>query len=304
MLQINVLAHYTHRLNFLTRSLYELKKIKNKDKVKLVIGYTTDAAHWTKIKKEFNDVGILCEIFQDGNYMNKIRRFITSECEYSCSMDEDIILNQYLWDFMIENISVLDNDKNLILIPLISNGIPTTEKFIEDFCNNEQKEEMHNIFRNTNMRYEHMVGHTNLDYSFLDNWDETFISRLNQIDHHYRGIHPIRMSYEANIKIAQIICGSKTFFDKKDYTIEIEKIPYFCNSFYMIKTKTWASFINDNTLYRDPFDEVPLNLYMRKTDSDVAIVRNGFCIHMCYNTVNVYDKSGQKKVENYYYKNL
>jgi len=281
-----------------------LKKIKNKNKIKVIIGYTSDADHWVKKKKEFEEIGIECDTFQQNKYMGKIMRFINSDCEYSCSMDEDIMLNEYLWDFMIENLSILDDEKNLLFIPLISNGIPTTEKFINDFCNDEQKEEIQNIFRNTKMRYDCMVGHTNLDYSFLDNWDENFIDKLFKIEHHYRGIHPIRMSYEANLKMAQIICASKTFFDEKEYNIEIEKIPYFCNSFFIIKTKTWAKFINDKSLYKDPFDEVPLNLYMRKTDTNVAIVRNGFCIHMCYNTVNVYDKNSQKKVEDYYYKNI
>jgi hypothetical protein len=304
MLQINVLAHTIDRQNFLSKSLDFLKKINNKDKIKIVIGFTTNNLFWENKKQELETSGLKIEIFQNNSYMGKINSFINSEYEFSCSMDEDIVLNEFLWDYIIDNLSILHDENNLILIPLLSNGIPTTETFIEDFCTEKEKDEFFQIFKNTKMIYHHMVGHNNLDYSFLDNWDETFIERLFKIEHHYRGIHPIRISYDANFKLAEIICKTNKLWIPNDYYLEIKQYPYFCNSFFIIKTKTWSKIIKDNTLYRDQFDEVPLNLYMRNTKTNIVVIRNGFCVHMCYNTVNIDNPNNQKNLERYYYDKL
>ena len=49
---------------------------------------------------------------------------------------EDIFINNHIWDFMIENPQILDDEKNLIVSPLTSTGIHTVEWFINQFSKN------------------------------------------------------------------------------------------------------------------------------------------------------------------------
>jgi len=37
---------------------------------------------------------------------------------------------------------------------------------------------------------------------------------------------------------------------------------------------------------------------------DMVFVRNGFCLHMAYNTINTEHLNNQKQIENYYTNNL
>jgi hypothetical protein len=300
MIQINVLAHSEYRLEFTKKSLSFLKKINNKDKIKLLIGYSVCEEEWKNLSEEYNKCGIFTEIVysKPGDYMGKIRTFLNTNCEYSCSMDEDLMINEYLWDYMIENINVLDDPKNIFFAPLISNGIPSVEMFIDDFCSNDEKNEMTNIFKNTHIPNLWGADYTHLNDKYLKNeWNkDIYYSLVSKINHYYKGIHPVRVSYEAQIKLAEIICNNKVkFLSKQDYYLEIIKRPYFCNSFYFIKTENWKNIINDTTLVCDGFDEVPLNQYKDRNNMDMVFVRNGFCIHMAYNTINE-----QRIVEDYF----
>jgi hypothetical protein len=308
MIQINILAHNLDRFEFFSRSLEELKKIKNKELIKIVVALTSESNLWEIKMHEFKELGFDFNlIYNQGvdssglNYMNKIYSLINSDCEYSCSIDDDILISSYLWDYIIENINVLDNEENLLITPLISNGIPTVDFFVEDFYTLEEREVIHNIFKTTYIDNYWGVNYSSLNYKKSE-WNMDFYSKVKEINHYYKGIHPVRISEEAHQNIAENICNKREFFmSKQDYRLEFHKLPYFCNSFFFIKTSVWKKIIEDQSLFRDPFDEVPLNLYMEKNNLNMVIVRNGFCIHMAYNTIT---NEKQKKIENFYLTNF
>lgn len=313
MIQINLLPHNPDRFKFTSRALDEIKNIKNKNLVKLVICYsnTKETSLWVNKVEELRGSGINSELLcitenaLDGtNYMNKIKALVNSECEYSCSMDDDILMSAHLWDYIIDNLEILDDDKNLFIAPLISNGIPSVDLFVNDFCTEEEKESLHSTFINT--KIENLWG---ANYEVLNKerstWGMDFYDDVKKIDHYYKGIHPVRVSVDAHKKLAEYICKEpKKLMEKNEYKLDILKFPYFCNSFYFIKTETWKKIIDDASLFRDPYDEVPLNLYMEKNDLDMVFVRNGFCLHMAYNTINTPDRRFQKEIEEYYKINL
>jgi hypothetical protein len=309
-IQINIISHNPERFIFTSRSLDEIKKIKNKNRIKINICYTneSDSNLWELKCNELRDAGIdagkncIDRYDTDGtNYMNKINSFISSDCEYSCSMDDDILLSCHLWDYIIENISILDNPENLFISPLISNGIPSTDLFIEDFFEIESREEIRSIFKNTHIPNLWGANYESLNYQ-KEEWGLEFYEKVRNLEHYYKGIHPARVSTEAHKKMAELICGNPSkLLSKHEYNIEIRKFPYFCNSFYFIKTQTWKKIVDDKSLFRDPFDEVPLNLYMQYNDLNMVLVRNGFCLHMAYNTIGT---SEQKSIENYYIENF
>jgi hypothetical protein len=312
-IQVNIIAHDAERFRFTSRSLDEIKKIKNKGSIKLNICFTniSDSNLWDLKCQELRDSGLTVEkncINWNGpdgnNYMNKINSFILSECEYSCSLDDDILISSYLWDYIIENISILDDPNNLFIAPLISNGIPSIDLFIEDFFENEKKNELYSIFKNTNIPNLWGANYESLNYE-KEEWGLEFYEKVGRLDHYYKGIHPARISMHAHQKMAEFICEDPLkIIAKHEYYTDIRKFPYFCNSFYFIKTKTWRKIIEDKSLFRDSFDEVPLNLYMQTHDLNIVLIRNGFCLHMAYNTINEQDPSNQKKIEAYYMSNL
>ncbi len=306
-IQINYLSHNYYRLNFSLYVIDQLKKIENKNKIKLNILSTNNCRLWENKIKELLDLGIdvTCTCIQNGIYMNKINYAINSNLEYSCKMDDDILINHYLWDYIIENINVLNNKEILFLTPLISNGIPTTDLFIESFMNDEDKKIIYDIFLKTEMPKEKW----GVDYSSLnectintDKWDyNKFYDLVNNINHYYKGIHPVRLSYDAHKKIAEVILDNfEQFMKNNNYNISLINRPYFCNSFFFIKTNIWKNIVNNKNLFVDPFDEVPLSLYMQKNKLFIGIIDNGFCLHMAYNTLGEY----QHDIENLYFKNI
>jgi len=305
MIQINVLGHHTGRIKFMTKSLTFLTKIKeeSKKKVKLVI-YCTDRAqldNWDKFKDEHKDMDITTN-FVGVSYMRKIELSISTDCEYSCSMDDDIMVNNYVWDYLIENVHLLDNKENLLLSPVISNGIPTCDYFLEDFCTDEERLEVQDIFKNTKTNNYWGVNYTSLNSYHEKYWDyNEYYDGVSKLDHFYKGIHPVRISIPAHRKIAELICDNpERLVEEKEFRVEESKFPYLCNSFFFIRTDVWREIITDKSLFRDGFDEVPLNLYKEKHDLKFLFVRNALCLHMAYNTIG----GEQHHLQVYYTENL
>jgi len=306
MIQINILAHNSDRIIYTLKSIDFLKLINNKDKIKVVICYGENSDLWINKVNELNMIGISSEarFIPNGgnNYMDKIESLVESDCEYSCSMDDDILISNYLWDYMIENINILDDESNLFLAPLISNGIPSVEIFIEDFCNDSDKKIMYDIFKNTKIDNYWGVDYSSLNYPKLEWNGPVFYNKVSELNHYYKGIHPVRISLEAHSTISNIICNNKEkIVESNNFFLQKYRLPYFCNSFYFIKTSTWKKIINDKSLFRDIYDEVPLNIYRESNDLNMVFVRNGFCLHMAYNTINT---NNQKNIEKYYIENF
>lgn len=306
-IQINLLPYNTNRISFTKKSLDFLCKIKdeNKKKITVVIFADKNINEWNEISEDINKKGILSKVIQSSGYMPKIREAIKTECKYSCCMDEDVIMNQYVWDYLIENVNCLDNDKNLLLSPLLSNGIPTVEMFIESFFDEDEKNELYEIFNRTNIPNLWGVNYETLNFK-SEFWDyNKFYNEVKKINHYYKGIHPIRISYEAHMKIAEFICNKKDkFLSKQNYKIKEVDLPYFCNNIYLIKTEVWSKIINDSSLFKDGFDEVPLNIYKEINNKNMVFVENSHAVHMAYNTLNIFKSNHQSMIERYYHKNF
>lgn len=305
MIQINILGHHDNRMRFLRMSLMFLTKIKDKNKKKIkVVIYTTNTHQydgWVKFKDEHTDIKF--EIINVGpDYMTKIGLSIKSKYKYSCSMDDDIMLSNYVWDYMIENVELLDNDENLVLTPVISNGIPSCDYFLEDYCTDEERTEIQDIFKNTKTDNKWGVDYTSLNSYYQKYWDyNEYYENVSKLNHFYKGIHPVRISIPAHRKISEIICENpERLIKEREFSIQESTFPYLCNSFYFIRTDTWKKIINNKSLFRDGFDEVPLNIYKEQNNSKFLFIRNGLCLHMAYNTIGI----EQEYLQSYYTGNL
>lgn len=225
-------------------------------------------------------------------YMKKIYYAVNTEFEYSMKIDEDIFMNSYVLEYIISNLNCLDDKKNLILTPTLSTGIPTSEFFIEDFCP-EYKKEIFGMFSDTYINNFWNVDYSSLNYK-KEIWDKNiYYDFVKNINHHYKGIHPIRINYDIQKRMIEIIKDKKeNLIKKNNYYIETLKFPYICNSVFVIKTDIWRKIINNKYLFRDEYDEVPLNLYKEENKLNLCIIRNSNCVHPVYNTVDLFINNG------------
>lgn len=286
---INYLSH--KRLNFSDLTFYFLKKIKkeNKNIVKINI-LATSENDWVN---KCNDLGIDYNIhIINGveNYLKKIKIATCCDTEYSVKLDEDCFMNNYVWDYLIENVNMLDDDNILTLSPTMSNNIPSCDYFIEDFIiDGDVKNKIFNFFLGRDMpnglwgvNYQQLNKYTlkSSKWNFEDFYDG--VRSLNTI---VRGIHPLRISYEAQIEINDYILKNiNSFLSKNDFRFITINAPYFTNSLFFIKTSEWKNILNHPTI--DRYDEIALNKYSEDKNKKFLFVKNGFAIHPTFNTVH------------------
>ncbi len=288
MITINYLSH--NRPNFSELTFYFLNKIKeeNKSKITLNILATTECNWFEKIKL-VDGIKVYIHIVNSANnYLDKLNIALNSGTEYSIKLDEDCFINNHIWDYIIENVSLLIDDNNLLISPIMSNNIPSCDLFINNAISDEIiRNKVHQFFLKRPMPN----GLWQVNYEPLnkftleaDNWDyEAFYNGVSELDSNIKGIHPLRISYEAQLEINNYISNNISIVkDKLDYSITEIKAPYFTNSLFCIKTKTWADIVRNRV---DEFDEIALNNYKRKNNSKILFINNGFGLHLMYNTV-------------------
>lgn len=228
------------------------------------------------------------------NYLTKVNFAIKyakdKNIPYMMKCDNDIFFRGRTLDYIIENLNLLDDLTNLTIGPVLSSGIPCVEYFCEEFLNDEQCNTLHSIFLKTD--FPNICGatftHHNKFTKDATEWSgRDFLNDVKNNTHHYKGIHPIRINIEAQQYLNSCIVDNKDKFyqDKVLSIIEDNISPYLCNSVFCIRTDIYETIINDKSLYVDDFDEVPLNKYAWNNSTTHLFVKNGFGIHMCYNTI-------------------
>ena len=287
MITINYLAHDRSN-NFwnITKHFLNLIKEENKSKIRVNIlsTHTTDFELLDGI-----ETNIVLFNFQY-NYMSKVEYALSQNTEYSVKLDEDCFINNHVWDYMIENVNILEPEDNFIFVPLLSNNIPLVDQFIESFISDEFiKNEIYSLFLQRNMPN----GLWGVDYSSLNqytteatSWNPSlFYEGVNRINHYYKGIHPIRISAEAQVILNDYIINNfNKITDKHIYSTEEFVCPYYTNSVFMIKTEDWKRSISMPGC--DGFDEVPLNNFKNTFNKKTFYVKNGFSLHLTYNTIH------------------
>lgn len=209
---------------------------------------------------------------------------------YMMKCDNDLFIRGRTLDYMIDKLELLEDPTNLTLGPCLSSGIPCVEYFMEQYLTDSENHELKKKFLQT--RFEDIWGakytHHNKLTIEAETWDgKAFFADVKNNTHHYRGIHPIRVNLDAINYLNECIMNNKDKFyeDKELSIIRDDTSPYLCNSIYCIKTSTYESLLTDQSLYVDPFDEVPLNKYAWKTNAAHLFVKHGYGIHMHYNTI-------------------
>lgn len=294
MITINYFSHLgkSHRHDsddYWKITSYFLNKIKPENKEKIFLNIlATKKFDWSSYLNEINhrvyeftDVQL--------NYMEKVNVSVSNSGKYAIKLDEDCFISNYVWDFIIENIHVLDDDGNFIITPMLSNGIPHTDRFVDLFIEDEKiKEKIYNCYLKQNMPN----GLWGADYTSLNQhtiksieWNSSkFFEGVSKLDTHLKGIHPIRICAEAQVIMNDYILENfYRMMSKKNYNVKEFTEPYYTTSMFAIKTEDWKKLLDCDKY--DSFDEIQLNLYKHRHNKKFLYVENGFGIHTIYNTL-------------------
>lgn len=286
---INYLSH--NRLNYTELMFYFLSKIKdsNKEKIKLNI-LATHNNNWVEKCEKLGIEYEIHTITSNNNYLDKINIAISTNTKYSVKLDEDCFINNHVWDFLIENVELLENTDILTMSPVMSNNIPSCDYFISDYITDENiKDKIYGYFLNRDMPN----GLWGVNYTSLNEyttqskvWDPvSFYKKLDSLNTNTKGIHPLRISYEAQIEINDYILNNiDKFLSKNNYEFITIDAPYFTNSLFFIKTEEWVNVLKQSTV--DSYDEIALNKYKKDNNKQFLFIKNGFGIHPMFNTVH------------------
>jgi len=297
-LQINLFSssHRGYRFPFTVKMMHELQNVSHKEKVQLCIHAEEPIINLWKDYFNTNPpkVDTFYVEYQNSDYMSRVYTAQQTDCKYSCKLDDDVLVSRHVVDYILENLNAISFE-HPILAPILTNGMPSTELFIQDFLNEEEKEQAYNIFLKTPIE-----NHFHLDYTEIDKkvksmnkWDDReywdFVATADtkwekkNLPWCYfivRGIHPARLSYEYNKFIAEKIFANKNkFFEPANYRLDTYKTPYFTNNMFVSETKYWRE---TTPIHAGGFDEGQLSVRMMMDDSSVLYIRNGFGIHMAY----------------------
>jgi hypothetical protein len=273
-----------------------LNSSQKKDQWKLLIlTHTHDDSFYIEQLQKYNINYDVTNVLPENNYIRKVtfagNYAETNNIPYVMKCDNDIFLKAQTLDFMIENLYLLENDKHLTIGPVLTSGIPGIEYFKEEFLDIEAQKKIEELFLQTTF-----YNRDGATYDFLNEhtintneWNkDKFFTGVKSMNHHYKGIHPIRIN-EASLQFLNeyIIINKDRFLQNNELSIiNNDNSPYLCDSIFCIKTDTYKKIILDASLYVDSFDEVPLNKYAWINNMNHLFVKNGFAIHMYYNWKN------------------
>ena len=290
MITINYLSHQRKDFfKYWNLTCYYLNQIKeeNKKKIRLNI-LATKPYDWDSGLE-----GIEYKVYYfpdiEVNYMQKIHTAVNDSGEYAIKLDDDCFIGSHVWDFIIENIQVLDDENNFIFTPLLSNNIPNTDRFVETFVEDEEvRQKIYDCYLNQAMPN----GLFGADYSPLNEYtinsaewnSKNFFDGVSRLGTYLKGIHPIRVCGEAQVLLNNYLKDNlERIQEKRDYSIKEISEPYYTTSTFAIRTQEWKNLLASPAY--DAFDEIQLNMYKHMTGKRFLYVENGFGIHTIYNTL-------------------
>lgn len=280
--------HFTfpHFINMLNAS-------SKKDLWKLLIAtHTCDNNFYIEELNKYDINYDIVNVPTDNNYLRKVKYSANyanqNNFPYVMKCDNDIFLKAQTLDYMIDNLSFLENGKHLTIGPTLTSGIPGIEYFKDSFLDNEAKLNIEKLFLKTSFynRDGAVYEELNKNTIYASEWNKNdYFNHVKSLEHHYKGVHPIRVNEESLQFLNNYIINNKDKFLENNELdiINDDNSPYLCNSIFCIKTDTYISIISNDYLYVDNFEEVPLNKYAWNNNMNHLFIKNGYAIHMYYN---------------------
>ena len=291
-MKVNIIYLPYRRFHYAETLIKILSKVKFRDFNVTVCGSNQHRDQCREISDKLNSFGISASPYHVTtgwtNYLDKLKGAINLDYEYTIKLDEDIFLNPATWDFLFENLDILNDRSKGLFSPILSNGIPTVDNFIYNHMDQVAKDEMYKLFSKTKIPNLWGANYSSLDQLMINRGYESdsYYGEVAKLNHHYKGIHPIRVDMDSQLYLNQWIMDNfDKFFVERTYTIEGSGRPYLCNSCFAMKTDDYYALLHDDSLFRDCFDEVAVNNYLTRHNKTKMFISNNFGIHTMYNTV-------------------
>jgi hypothetical protein len=289
----------------------EIIKSNSVNKIKLlIVNSDSDFSYYVEqLKSTEIDYDIVQVECPQSDYLPKVRYAIEYAKKYNhkyiFKYDSDVLIPSYTLDFIVENLSTLDNKDVLTISPLISNGIPSVEYFIDDFLDKNEAEEVRREFKKCIFQTQGgIMDYTPLNsctiYNQSDWSGEKYYDALNSYmdglvdigngrtpqnySKFYRGMHPVRHGFGNYTLNDFIIKKKENFYLKKEcYWSENTHCKQLVAMCFCILTENYDRIMNRENLTIDGCDEIPINRFGWNNNLKHLLARNGYGIHIIYN---------------------
>jgi hypothetical protein len=270
--------HFSYFCKFLSQSQY-------KDNFKIIILSNKQNSFFHDIPIKYNLDASFVET--GGEYMDKIIKFLSYAKEYNYTycfkVDNDIILPSHVFDFIYENINIIDKG---ILLPTLTTSIPSIYFLLEDYGNNEIKEKLFKMFKDFRYTNEWSIINNSLPEEYSYNNYVSFINNLKEpYCGNYKAIHPIRYDVESTRVWNMYVLENKSLFSNKDkqcYLFEDINKCYFMPQAFLMNISLLENVL-DKSLAYDSYDEVTLNNLIKREEKQIFYIRNCFGLHIAHN---------------------
>jgi hypothetical protein len=320
MIQINLFnsSANQYRLPLVKAALKEFIGMKEENKKNIQLYaycHESNADVWEDMLSMVvaNGIEAMLVSMPSDRYLEKVAVAHQSTAEYTCKWDDDVFINRYVWDFLIENVHMLEDPTVSVLAPTLSNGMPSVELFIKDFLTEEETSIAHKILLKDNINPSMFGCNYESVYNAVKNateWDgEAYWKMMDEINPTkdrtglpwfytiVKGVHPARFSYDYNMFLANhAIANVDTILKKGDHYFDRYITPYFCNNLFISTTEFYVS---SQELFFDHWDEGQMTMLANRRDQRPMYVRNCYGIQMAYGCTD-----RQREIEEYYLTNL
>lgn len=219
------------------------------------------------------------------SYWAKALVAYASSSDLTIKLDDDIWMTVGDWHEFLKS-SLMTRDFE-VCSPVISTGIPSVEQFLEHYLTPEESEEVRKILGCVPFP-KSLWG---ADYSSLDGLYSkgysSFQKGVDALETDFKGIHPIRISHEAQVELLELGMKAQTRGRLTGGKSESTSSTYFCNNVFACTRRTGWSLVFGvlRFIYRfDGYDEVGLNQMLRHRGGINRIALNSLAIHPSYNS--------------------
>jgi hypothetical protein len=177
------------------------------------------------------------------------------------------------------------------LAPVLTTGVPSCELFFDDWLPPEFRSTLRGFLASVDVPqriwgadYSSLVG------TYKVESQARFFSELSKINHHYKGMHPVRFSKEAQEGLVGYVLANRLWnmSPKSNEITSISESPYFCNNLFACRRDFYVDVvqgIRKGSLFSDGFDEVAINQLLDRRGRRIQFARGVLGIHPSYNTV-------------------
>lgn len=292
LITINVFAHARRR--YIKTNFQQLAGLEKSLKSEICINLIAD--NCTKrglsgIAKELQKSGISTRLIYANTYLKKVDVASKVKTAMVSKIDEDIFLTTENWHKLLTDSFNFKMEDEGILAPLISSGVPSVEYFLDNFLGESEVNSLREKFSKFVFVDAWGVDFSSLQGSYSSIEYSSFFNTVSKLNHYYKGVHPIRFSSDCQEELLNSIKYSKSWLlpiHSKGFILD-NISPYFCNSFFITKTKTYKAIfdgINNGEYFNDGFEEVGLNQFLDRRSRPLYFNHGVAAIHPSYWTAN------------------